>query len=110
MDNSFDSLKSIVFYIHVLHHFTNSGYHSHQIFNVTHFLNLLYLTKEIVEVELIFSDLFLKFRSFFLIKLLLRPFYQGNNVSHTKNTGSHPVWVENIQGIHFLAGTYKLNR
>jgi tetratricopeptide (TPR) repeat protein len=41
------------------YYLAHSWYHTHKIFYVTHFFDLLYLRKEIIKVKLIFSNFFL---------------------------------------------------
>src|SRR5690606_32794470 len=83
INNGFNRFECIIIDLNILDRFTYSRNHSHQILHVTHFLDLLDLGFEVVEIKFIFTDFLLKFRCLFLVKLLLSTLYQGNHITHT---------------------------
>ena len=109
MYNSFNSFECIFVNIHIFQRFAHTGNHGCKVFDITHFLDLGNLRKEVVEVELVFSNLFLQATGFFFVVLFLSTFHQRYDITHAENTVGHTFGVENVEGIHFFAGTYKLN-
>src|SRR3712207_809223 len=110
LDNSFNAFESIIVYLHVLYGFSYSRYHSCQIFQITHLLDLLNLIQEVIKIKFILLNLLLKTTSFFLIKLFLGTFHQRNDVTHSQDSVSHTFRMEYIYGLELLTRTYKLNR
>jgi hypothetical protein len=91
--------------------FTNTWYHAHQIFQVTHFFDLLQLVHKILEIELIFTDLlsliFLLLLhhiapALFLLRLVISPMPK---IRCAIRSG-----IEHIQRIHLLTTAHKLDR
>ena len=109
-DDGFHIFKSIVIDVNVLHHFTHSWNHPQKVFHIPHFLDLLYLNKEVIEAKLIFGNFFIELTRFFFIKLLLGTLHQRDHISHSQNTIGHPIRIENIKGFHLFTGTDKLDR
>ena len=59
VNNRFDTFESIVIDVHVLDRFSHTGNHRSQIFEITHFFDLVYLAEEVVKVELVFGNFLL---------------------------------------------------
>ena len=68
------------------------------------------LAQKVIEVELVFGNLFLKALCLFLVILLLRTFYQRHDITHTENTVCHTCRMELVDSIQLFAGTHKLDR
>ena len=71
---------------------------------------MLYLSIEVVEVELILANLLLQFLCLLKVELLLSTLYQRNHVTHTENTVGHTGRMEHVDSLHLLASTDKLDR
>ena len=54
--DGFYALECVVVDIDILDGFSYARYHRGEVFDVAHLLDLLYLRKEVVEVELILGD------------------------------------------------------
>ncbi|MDT4851767.1 hypothetical protein FQZ97_859640 [compost metagenome] len=65
---------------------------------------------KIVKVEFICTDFLFNFFSLLFVKLVLRFFYQGDDITHTQDTLCHTLRIEYIQGIQLLTHAHKLNR
>ena len=110
LNNSFDALESVVINVDILNSLSNTGNHRCEVFQVTHFLYLVYLREKVFKVELILLYLLLQTSGFLFVILLLSSFHKRDNVAHTEYSVGHSRWVEHIDSLHFLACTYELYR
>ena len=70
---------------------------------------MLNLAVEVIKVELVLLDFALEFAGLLFIELLLRPFHQRYNVTHAQYTVGHTRRMEQVDGFHLFADTYKLD-
>ena len=75
-----------------------------------HLLDLLYLLVEVPEVELVLGQFLGQLTGFLLVVLLLGLLDQGDHVAHAEDTVGDTVGMEDIEGLHLLAGADKLDR
>ena len=101
--------KCIIVNIHIFNGFPHSRNHSHHIFQISHFFNLVYLFQEIIKIECIFCQFLLKPFCLFLIKLFLCFFNQRNDIAHSKDSVRHTIGVKNIQCIQLFTRPDKFN-
>ena len=76
MNDGFNALESVVVNINIFDGLSYTRDHRCKLFEVTHLLDLSYLAKEIIEVELILGNFLLQTFCFFFIVLFLCTFYQ----------------------------------
>src|SRR5574344_850686 len=105
----FNRLECIVVYFHIFNGFANTGNHSGQVFYITHLLDLLNLSEEVIIVKLVFCYLLLKTLCFFFIELLLGTFNERNDVTHAKDAVCHSIRMEHVKGLPLFACTHKLD-
>ena len=110
INNSLNALECIVVDINILNGFSYTRNHGSQFLQITHLLNLVNLSQEIIEIKLVFLNFLLEAFRFFFIILFLCTFYQRYDITHTQDTVSHTSRVELIYGIQFLTGTHEHNR
>src|SRR5207253_1146919 len=65
---------------------------------------------EVCEIKLIFPHFLYQPARLFFIKLFLRPFNEGSDVTHTENTLGHPLGIKNIKRVELLAAADKFDR
>ena len=70
---------------------------------------MLNLSKEVVEIELVFENLLLEFLSLLLVVLLLEFFGERHNVAHAEDTVSHTGRIEDVESIDFFARGHKFD-
>ena len=88
----------------------DSGDHIHDLFQGTHFLDLLNLLKKIFQGKRIFLDLPRKSLRAFLINDGLGPLNQRKHIAHAENAGGSPVRMKNLQCLDRFPNTDKFNR
>ena len=110
VDDCLDSLEGIVVDVEILDLLAYPRNHRSQILDVTHLLDLLDLTHEIVEVELVLAEFLLQALSLFLVELLLSTLHKAHHVAHTEDSIRHTRWMEHVDGLHLLASTDELDR
>ena len=104
------ALESIVVNVYILNCLAHARYHGSQVLKISHFLDLLYLAKEVVEVELVLLYFLLKLACLLLVELLLGALNKRYDVAHAKDAVCHTVGMEYVDGLHLLSGTNKLDR
>ena len=102
--------EGIVFDVDILQDLAHSGDHPGELLKVTHLLDLLNLLEEVVEVELILGQFLLQLPCLFFVVLLLGPFHEGDDVTHSEDTVGKPTGIESVDGIHLLTHPHKLDR
>ena len=103
LDNGFDTLEGVVVDVNVLESLAHAGNHGGEFLEVAHFLDLLNLAEEIVEVELVLLDFALQLLGFLLVVLGLCALHEADDIAHTKDAVGHSLGVEHVEGFHFLA-------
>ena len=83
----------------------HSGYHTYQVFQRTHFFNLLHLVKEVLQCKVIVSHFLSHFHSLFFIIGFLSLFNERKDISHSEYSGSHSVRVKRLKIFHFFTHT-----
>ena len=68
------------------------------------------LVEEVIKVKLILLDFLLETLGFFFVILLLSSLNQADHVTHTEDTVSHTLRIEDINSLHLLTGTDELDR
>ena len=89
LDNGFDTLEGVVVDVNVLESLAHTGNHRGEFLEVAHFLDLLNLAEELVEVELVFLDFALQFLGFLLVVLGLCALHEADNVAHAEDAVGH---------------------
>ena len=89
VDDGLDALEGVVVNVDVLDGFAYTGNHAGQLLEVTHLLDLLNLTHEVVEVKLVLLNLLLQALSFLFVVLLLSTFYERDDITHAEDTVGH---------------------
>ena len=68
------------------------------------------MVEKVVESESRFAHFSRQFLGLLFFYSALGLFYQGQNVAHAEDPGSHAVGVEYVDGVKFFAGTDKFDR
>ena len=110
VDDGLNILERFVADFHVLDSFSYARNHGCKILDVTHLLDLLDLTKEVIEIKLIFLDFLFQAFCLFHVKLLLGALYEGDNVTHAEDSVSHTFRMEYVECFHLLACTDEFDR
>ena len=109
-DDGFHALEGVIVDIHILDGFAHAWNHRHQVLDITHLLDLGYLGEEVVEVELVFGQFLLQFRSFLLVVLHLGFLHERADITHAQDTLGQTVWMEDIESFHLLTLSDELDR
>ena len=88
----------------------HTGYHGCEVLDVAHLLDLLYLLVEVPEVELVLGQFLSQLAGLLLVVLFLGLLDQGDHVAHAEYTVGDTVGMEDIEGLHLLAGADELDR
>ena len=100
LDDGLYALECILWDIYVADSLAHARNHRCQILDVTHLLNLLDLVVEIVEVELVLSDLLLQFLSLFQVELLLCALYEDTTSPMPRIRSAIRAGMEHVNGVH----------
>ena len=73
-------------------------------------LHLLYLFLEILESKFVFSESNLEFPGLLVVEDLLGLLDQGDHIPHPEYSRSHPLGIENFEGVELLSDTDELDR
>jgi len=109
VDDRFDTLERVLVDVDILQRLAYAGDHRGQVFEVTHALDLLYLTEEVVEVKLVLGQLLLQAPRLGFVILLLCAFHERDHVAHAEDTVGHTFGMEHIERLHLFARADELD-
>ena len=89
VDDGLYALEGVVVDVEVLDLLAHTGYHAHEVLDVTHLLDLGYLGEEVVEVKLVACQLLGELLGLFLVELLLCLLHERYDVAHAEDTVGH---------------------
>ena len=95
--------------IHITELSAHTGHHFEHVLNPAHFFYGLHLFKKIIEAERPLCHFLLELFRLFDFELLLRFFYEGDNITHAEDSACHSVRVEFFDFVKLFADADELD-